>query len=354
MKAVVEQMRMVSMNTESICTSPCFTGCVGGGAHARLIGVEATLDALHDTGRADAREHGLWIKGLGDDHGEHIGHLADVLDGDEEAQGDIDGRHDRDDAGGDGADAAYAAEDAQAGEQGQHRAHHRGPDALGIAGQVVLEGGAGVVGLEGVEAVGEAGDEQHREHHAEEPAAQGLLNVVGRAAHPVVPVLLLVALGQGALNEGGGRADEGQQPHPEHRAVAADDRGGDDGVGHPGDVARAHPGGGGDHQSLEGGDVLAVLFLLPQHPQGLGEQPELHPAGAHGEVDPRKNQQGDENVGIQKVAGVAQERSKIDHAQIFLSFHFFAFYYSVPRPCLKIVNTPNHRAFCPLDGPIFP
>ena len=118
--------------------------------------------------------------------------------------------------------------------------------------------------------------------------------------------------------------------------------------------ARAHPGGGGDHQSLEGGNVLAVLFLLPQHPQGLGEQPELHPAGAHGEVDPRKNQQGDENVGIQKVAGVAQERSKIDHAQIFLSFHFFAFYYSVPRPCLKIVNTPNHRAFCPLDGPIFP
>ena len=170
-----------------------------------------------------------------------------------EAQGDIDGRHDRDDAGGDGADAAYAAEDAQAGEQGQRRPHHRGPDALGVAGQIVLEGGAGVVGLEGVEAVGEAGDEQHREHHAEEPAAQGLLDVVGRAAHPVVPVLLLVALGQGALNEGGGRADEGQQPHPEHRAVAADDRGGDDGVGHPGDVAGAHPGGGGDHQGLEGG-----------------------------------------------------------------------------------------------------
>ncbi len=24
------------------------------------------------------------------------------------------------------------------------------------------------------------------------------------------------------------------------------------------------------------------------------------------------------------------------------------------RPCLKIVNTPNRRAFCPLDGPIFP
>ena len=24
------------------------------------------------------------------------------------------------------------------------------------------------------------------------------------------------------------------------------------------------------------------------------------------------------------------------------------------RPCLKIVNTPNRRAVCPLDGPIFP
>ena len=67
-----------------------------------------------------------------------------------------------------------------------------------------------------------------------------------------------------------------------------------------------------------------------------------------------------ENIGEELTAWadtndkVAQERSKIDHAQIFLSFHFFAFYYSVPRPCLKIVNTPNRRAVCPLDGPIFP
>ena len=33
-KAVVEQMRMVSINTESICTSPCLTGCVASAAAA--------------------------------------------------------------------------------------------------------------------------------------------------------------------------------------------------------------------------------------------------------------------------------------------------------------------------------
>ena len=38
MKAVVEQMRMVSMNTESICTSPCFTGWDVGGAAALKAG----------------------------------------------------------------------------------------------------------------------------------------------------------------------------------------------------------------------------------------------------------------------------------------------------------------------------
>ena len=36
MKAVVEQMRMVSMNTESICTSPCFTGWDTSAAAAAL------------------------------------------------------------------------------------------------------------------------------------------------------------------------------------------------------------------------------------------------------------------------------------------------------------------------------
>ena len=249
-----------------------------------------------------------------------MGHLADVLNGDKEAQGDIDGGHHRHDAGGDGADAPHAAEDAHPGEHGQHCPHHHGPDAVGVVGQIILEGGTGVIGLEGVEAVGKAGNEQHGKHHAEEAAAQGLLDIVGRAAHPVLPVLLLVALGQGALNEGGGCADEGQQPHPEHRAVAADECGGNDGIGHTGDVAGAHPGGGGDHQSLEGGDVLSVLLLLPQHPDGLREQTELHASGADGEVEPREDEQSDENIGVEEVAGVAQKASKKRHTVIIPFF----------------------------------
>ena len=318
------------------------SGGVGGGAHTGLVGVEAPLDALHDAGGSDPGKHGLGIEGLGEDQGDHVGHLADVLNGDKEAQSDIDGGHHRHDAGGDGTDAAHAAKDTHTGEDGQHRAHHHGPDAVGVVGQIILEGGTGVIGLEGIEAVGKTGNEQHGEHHAEEPAAKRLLDIVGRAAYPVLPVLLLVALGQGALNKGGGRTDEGQQPHPEHRAVAADEGGGDDGVGHTGDVAGTHPGGGGDHQGLEGRDILAVLLLLPQHTDGLREQAELDALGADGEVEPREDKQGNQNIGVEEVACVAQKASKKRHRVVV------PFSYLLRRFCACSVGF-KHQAFYSLS-----
>ena len=50
MKAVVEQMRMVSMNTESICTSPCFTGWDTSAAAAAL-GAEPMPASLENSPR---------------------------------------------------------------------------------------------------------------------------------------------------------------------------------------------------------------------------------------------------------------------------------------------------------------
>ena len=183
-----------------------------------------------------------------------------------------------------------------------------------------------------------------------EPAARGLLNVVGRAAHPVVPVLLLVALGQGALNEGGGRADEGQQPHPEHRAVAPMTVAAMMALATPA-MCPCPPGRRWRSSGPGRRRCPCRPFSSPPAPAGLGEQPELHPAGAHGEVEPRKNQQGDENVGIQKVAGVAQSAPKLimrRYSSLFISLLFTIL-------CLALFENSQHAqspGLCPLDGPI--
>ena len=113
----------------------------------------------------------------------------------------------------------------------------------------------------------------------------------------------------------------------------------------PGDVARCPPGRRWRSSGPGRRRCPAVLFFSPQHPQGLGEQPELHPAGAHGEVDPRKNQQGDENVGYRKLLVLLKSAPKLimrRYSSLFISLLLLFLF----RSCLKIVNTPNHRAFC--------
>ena len=81
MKAVAEQITSVSRKTDSIWTSPCFTGwltlaeaaALGGGAHAGLVGKEAPLHALHHGRAGEAGEDGLEIERLGEDPSEHLG-----------------------------------------------------------------------------------------------------------------------------------------------------------------------------------------------------------------------------------------------------------------------------------------
>ena len=184
-----------------------------------------------------------------------------------------------------------------------------------------------VEGGQHVKAAGVGGDEGHGEDHAQETTLQSGLDIVGGAAvAAAVLVPLLIDLGQGALHKGGGPANKGDEPHPEHGAIAADG----DGVGHAHDIARAHPAGGGDHQRLEGGNGVLVVRLLADHPDRLPQQAQLDEFAAAGEVNSGGQQQDDEQIAVHKVADVGDESGKarvqrIKHEKFprFLSLYTF-------------------------------
>lgn len=91
--------------------------------------------------------------------------------------------------------------------------------------------------------------------------------------------------------------NESNDPHPKHCAIAAAANSGGD----TDDIACSHPGCRGYHQRLEGGYRASSLGPLPYHPDGLGKEPELDKAGAQGKVEPRRNQQHNQDIGIQPI-----------------------------------------------------
>ena len=95
-------------------------------------------------------------------------------------------------------------------------------------------------------------------------------------------------LGQGGLDECGGRADDGGDPHPEHRACAACGNRGHN-AHH---VAHAHAGGGGDDQGLEAGEGVLLLAVLLFNGQAdhLREEADQDKTGADGKVDTGRDQ----------------------------------------------------------------
>src|SRR5699024_6006872 len=133
----------------------------------------------------------------------------------------------------------------------------------------------------------------------------GLLEVVGRAAAVLagVRVLLLVDLAEGALDEGGGRAEEGGGPHREPGGGAAEgDRGGD-----AADVAHADAAREGHHQRLEGGGAVGGGLSLLQLVDHVGEVPDLEQPGADGEVEADDEEATDEGEGPDQPVGAVDE-----------------------------------------------
>ena len=76
---------------------------------------------------------------------------------------------------------------------------------------------------------------------------QSTLDIIGRAANKRVFVFLLIQLRQRRLYESRGRANQCDNPHPEHRTWSTDS----DGRGHPCKIARTHTSGYRHRKSLK-------------------------------------------------------------------------------------------------------
>ena len=291
-------------------------GSVGGGAHAGLVGKEAPLHALHHGRAGEAGEDGLEIERLGEDPSEHLGNQPHVHDDDHQGHQHVQSAHDGHQSGGEGDDPLAAAHDAVPGQQRHDAADDPGRPLRGIK-AVSGEGGLEVVGAEHVEAAGVGGDEAQGKQHRQGTAVEGRLNIIGRAAVTLagLRVPALVNLRQRGFGKGRGAAQQGDEPHPEHGAVAAHA----DGHGHADNVARTYPGGGGHHQRLEGGHASLLLRPLHHHADGLPQQPQLREPVPNGEKQSGGHQQNHQQVGIHPVAQIRNDLSQ--HVCISLLFN---------------------------------
>ena len=262
--------------------------CVRGGALAGLVGEQATAHAVHERRTQGGTGDLLDAKSMLHDGGEHRRNFADVDGQHDHAQQNVGTGHKRDDHLGGISDALHAAEDNQRGQSGHQQARSDlQPGGIGrnIGVQGVQGGTRGLrdgVGLHGVvhktvgDGDGDAEDQRQRLH------AQPLGHVVRRATDVAILIAGLPQLRQRGLHEGSRAADEGDDPHPEHRARAAQGNG----DSHAHHVACAHAGRCRDAESLECGDVLSALadrrFL--HRAEHVRHHADLHYQGANAEV----------------------------------------------------------------------
>ena len=221
--------------------------CGGGsGVRARalpgFVGVNAALDA-HADGRA---ESGGGAEGIADDEREQFRYAVDIDEDDDHRQHDVGERHERHDYLREIGDAADAAENDE-GEQHQHagggdeavradRTGDAGFHRFAFAENLHHRAGNAVrLRANQKEAAGKRRGDGKED--AVPAPAEAALKIIGGAAeiHARVLVMHLVNLAEGGFHISGARAQQGADPHPEHRTGSAEtNRRGD-----PGDVANA-------------------------------------------------------------------------------------------------------------------
>ena len=274
--------------------------CVGGGAHTGLIGEQAALGTLTDSGLDSvaeaAADNGLRLESILEDHGESSGDVGDAGHQDGQTAQQEDSGHDGNDLLSNGGQTLHTAQEDNRADDDKDHAGHPGGDA-----ESGIHGGADGVGLH------HAAHEAQRQHdsHGEE-ARQELTEaalerggdvVHGATADGAVGIDDTGLLGQRGFGVDGSHAEEGDDPHPEDGAGAA----GQDSAGSAHDVAGTHLSGDGGGQRLEGahtGVVLVALQLqVAEHlAHTLAEAAHLHEAGLDGVPQTYADQQKHQNV----------------------------------------------------------
>ncbi len=274
--------------------------CVRRGAHTGLIGEEAALDALADGGLEGitnaAADEGVGLEGVAEDHADGLGELLRLADENNKAADQIENRHYRDKFLRHSRDTLDAAD-----ENERRRAGHEHADEPARHMDGVADGRADGVGLYHAAHKAKREEGRHREE-AREKAAEAIgesaLDIIDRAAvHRTLSVHPARLLRQHRLGVDGGHAEEGDDPHPENRARAADqDRaaGADDVAGAD---LRRHSGG----QRLKGAQAAGLLIALElnvsEHSlHALLEASDLHKACLQGKKETGSYQENNQDV----------------------------------------------------------
>ena len=271
---------------------------VRGRAFTGLIGKQAALNTLHQChakGRAgDLAE----AEGRLDDVEEHCRHFTDVDDDDHETHGEVCQRHEGHDDLRDVGNALHATDD----DETRDKCNGQTDDGLKCRGVLVEGGREGLrnsVGLECFVEPAEGNGDGHGEDRRQLLPAQAAAHVVRRATAVGIPVADLPQLSERRLDEGRRATEDGNHPHPEHRARSTD--GNRD--GHAGDVAGTHARRRGNGERLKRGDAAVFLVLVGAHALGalddglehIGNHTDLHDGSPEtkeetcGDEQPRKD-----------------------------------------------------------------
>ena len=192
------------------------------GPHPRFVGEHAALEAAGNR-LADAVADGtcrrfLQAKGAANNHVDDLGHFPDMPQRDQQAGDDPHQSHQRHQPLAKPRHAFHAAHHDQQGEEGHHDAGEVEGNVECIV-QCVCHG----VGLHGIEDEPVGEQQEQGEEHAHPAHAQSARHIPGGpAAELPVSVTFFVELCQRAFGKAARHADNRRNPHPEHRAGAAD------------------------------------------------------------------------------------------------------------------------------------
>ena len=267
-------------------------GCrrgAGRRAGASLVGEKPSLYAVHQHGSEAASNCLAQSEGFFEDPGEDAGKLSEIEHDQKNRHEKIASCHNR----------HHHVEHLHGGifpkhdNSGKHYENDGSADCRNM--ECVFEGGGNAVAdhLADTAPADQAGErEKHGEHGPLFLSAKLLLgetmNIVRRAAAvaSVQRILLLVDLRERGLDESGGGAEQGCDPHPEYSACAARGDGSDDSDQIPHADAR----GGRYHQSLEGGEAAFFALFLRQCADHIREKADGQKPCPKRKVDSGRNQ----------------------------------------------------------------
>ena len=185
-----------------------------------LVAVQTAFDTKHHAAASKAAKDSSKIKGFTEDIANNSRQQVDMHNCQDKSNRNIDNAHQRHQRRSSLDNALAAAQQAVANEHSLHstdnpRSSLRIIEAQGCKRRLQ------VVGAQHIKATAIGNNQRNSKGNCQRTTAQRSLNVVSRAAVAAMRTTFFVNLRQRALDKSGSTADNSDNPHPEHSAIAA-------------------------------------------------------------------------------------------------------------------------------------